>query len=116
MREDRCFRCKLISAIKKDGILKRHVVLLKRYISCETVCDVKSSGRRLIVHQGVLEINTVSHEITGNSEAGESRGQSEYRADEFVVSAVVETKVEEPADYRYITILKQAFVGRRPKL
>lgn len=64
------------------------------------------------MHQGILEINTVSHEVTGNSEAREFEGQSEYRADEFAISTAVEAKVEEPADYCDITILKQALVGR----
>jgi hypothetical protein len=68
------------------------------------------------VHQGILEIDAVSHEVTGNSQAGELEGGVKYATDEFLVSPVVEAKIKKPTDHRDVTFLEEALVGRRSEL
>jgi hypothetical protein len=64
------------------------------------------------MHQWVLEINTVSHEITGNSDPVKLEGRTEYLANELAVSPVVEAKIEQSANNGDVTLLKQTLISR----
>jgi hypothetical protein len=70
MRENGILLGELVTSVKKERILKRHVILSQGHIACESISNIKRSRWGLIVHQWVLKVNTISDKVTCNSELG----------------------------------------------